>query len=251
MAGWITHLRIADEILKQLPELDSLGFCMGSIAPDCNVENEDWTAFAPSREVTHWMTGEKKLTADDEGFYRRYLAGQNALSNQESSFYWGYVAHLMTDASFYRFIHDEERWKRVYAIPEVKERLAGMPFCYENLKRAFGKTRVFAGWLAMENEYLYAHPECSYRTLLQSVQDFPSYVDYLPEGAILRKIHVMGGMPEPCAGPIDQTFFTYEEMERYIADTCQEIVKRIRRATTGRPYKGTGAFLPRTCHPEE
>lgn len=57
MAGWITHMRIADEVMKRLPGLDRLCFCMGSIAPDCNVENEDWTAFTPPREVTHWMSG--------------------------------------------------------------------------------------------------------------------------------------------------------------------------------------------------
>lgn len=28
---------------------------MGNIAPDCNEENEGWGAFAPPREVTHWM----------------------------------------------------------------------------------------------------------------------------------------------------------------------------------------------------
>ena len=150
MAGWITHMWIADEVLKQLPQLDRLGFCMGSIAPDCNVENEDWSAFTPPREATHWMTGEKKLTADYEGFYRRYLAAQNTLSFQEFSFYWGYMAHLMTDISFYRFIHDEERWKRVYSIPQVKEQLAGMPLCFASLKQVFGKKRIFAGWIAME-----------------------------------------------------------------------------------------------------
>jgi len=234
MAGWITHMRIADEVLKQLPELERLGFCMGSIAPDCTVENEDWTAFTPPREATHWMTGEKKLTADYEGFYRRYLAAQNTLSSQESSFYWGYMAHLMTDISFFRFIHDEERWKRVYSIPQVKEQLAGMPLCFSSLKQIFGKTRVFSGWTAMENEYLYAHPECSYRTVLQTVQAFPSYVDYLPEGAIPRKIRVMGGMPEPHTGPVDQIFFTHEEIEQYIADTCAEIVKAIRLLKTSK-----------------
>ena len=66
MAGWITPMRIADEVLQQLPELDRLGFCMGSIAPDCNVENEDWTAFTPPREVTHWMSGNSKYKAFED-----------------------------------------------------------------------------------------------------------------------------------------------------------------------------------------
>lgn len=60
MATWVTHLMIADGVLERLPSLDRHGFCIGNIAPDCNVENEDWTAFTPSREVTHWMQGERK-----------------------------------------------------------------------------------------------------------------------------------------------------------------------------------------------
>ena len=49
MATWITHLMIADGVLERIPNLDRHGFCVGNIAPDCNVENEDWTAFTPSR----------------------------------------------------------------------------------------------------------------------------------------------------------------------------------------------------------
>ena len=229
MAGWITHLRIADEVLKQLPELDRLGFCMGSIAPDCNVENEDWTAFTPSRETTHWMTGKEKASSDYEAFFRRHLTAAETLSFQEQSFYWGYIAHLMTDVLFGRFIHDETRWQRVYAISEISNQLAGRPFCYASLKQLFGKQRIFAGWTAMENEYLYAHPECSYRTVLPTVQNFPSYLEYLPEGAIPRKIRVMGGMPEPYTELIDQLFFTRTEVDAFITDTVSEIVKRINR----------------------
>ena len=40
MATWITHLMIADGVLERIPNLDRHGFCVGNIAPDCNVENE-------------------------------------------------------------------------------------------------------------------------------------------------------------------------------------------------------------------
>ena len=50
MATWITHLMIADGVLERIPNLDRRGFCVGNIGQDCNVENEDWTAFTPSRE---------------------------------------------------------------------------------------------------------------------------------------------------------------------------------------------------------
>ena len=53
MSTWPTHLWVADEVLKRLPQLHRRGFCVGSIAPDCNVENADWTGFTPPRQMTH------------------------------------------------------------------------------------------------------------------------------------------------------------------------------------------------------
>lgn len=53
MATWVTHLIVADEVIKKIPFLCRHEFFVGNIAPDCNVENEDWTSFIPSREVTH------------------------------------------------------------------------------------------------------------------------------------------------------------------------------------------------------
>ena len=65
MATWITHLMIADGVLERIPNLDRHGFCVGNIAPDCNVENEDWTAFTPSRE--------RKKASDCDAFCGEYI----------------------------------------------------------------------------------------------------------------------------------------------------------------------------------
>ena len=43
MATWVTHLMVADGVLQAVPTLDRHSFCVGNIAPDCNVENEDWS----------------------------------------------------------------------------------------------------------------------------------------------------------------------------------------------------------------
>ncbi len=55
MATWVTHLMVADGVLDKVSGLDRHGFCVGNIAPDCNVENEDWTEFTPPRAVTQVM----------------------------------------------------------------------------------------------------------------------------------------------------------------------------------------------------
>ena len=38
MATWVTHLMIADYVLERVPDLCRHEFCVGNIAPDCNIE---------------------------------------------------------------------------------------------------------------------------------------------------------------------------------------------------------------------
>ena len=78
MASWVTHLMVADGVLQRFPFLDRRGFCVGSIAPDCNVENADWTAFTPPREVTHWMQGDKKEASDCERFREKMITERSS-----------------------------------------------------------------------------------------------------------------------------------------------------------------------------
>jgi hypothetical protein len=121
MATWVTHLMIADRVMKQCHELNRHGFCVGNIAPDCNVENADWTHFTPSREVTHWMSEERKVASDCDSFCKEYiLKRKNEIKSQEQySFLLGYYVHLIADAAFQWFIRDDKRvkdtWRRINA----------------------------------------------------------------------------------------------------------------------------------------
>ncbi|MGN0143099.1 MAG: zinc dependent phospholipase C family protein [Roseburia sp.] len=124
MASWVTHLMVADGVLERIPELDRHGFCVGNIAPDCNVESADWKTFTPPREVTHWMAGERKKASDCDKFYTEYIINRrNEIeTKEEMSFLLGYYTHLITDAEFQRYIRDEKRvaasWARIDADPE-------------------------------------------------------------------------------------------------------------------------------------
>ena len=121
MATWITHLMIADGVLERIPNLDRHGFCVGNIAPDCNVENEDWTAFTPSREVTHWMQSERKKASDCDAFCDEYILKRKdkIKSAEEYALLLGYYCHLITDAAFQAMIRDDDRvkatWMRIKA----------------------------------------------------------------------------------------------------------------------------------------
>ena len=232
MATWITHLMIADSVLQHFPSLDRRGFCVGNIAPDCNVENEDWTAFTPSREVTHWMQGERKKASDCDAFYEEYIAKRrNRIeSTEEYAFLMGYYAHLITDAAFQKMIRDENRviaaWKRIRENEELRERSAGMEETWDNAKKLIPK-RVWVGHIySLEAEYLKAHPDSGYLTEILPLKEFPDYIDYLPKGAIVRKIGVMGYLPEINESLGEWIAISREEYEAYIGDAVQMILKR-------------------------
>ena len=232
MATWVTHLMIADSVLKHFPDLDKHGFCVGNIAPDCNVENEDWTAFTPSREVTHWMQGQRKKASDCDAFYEEYIAKRRnrIQSAEEYAFLMGYYAHLIMDAAFQKMIRDENRvkavWKRIKGNEDLRERSAGMEETWDNAKKLIPK-KVWIGHIySLEAEYLNAHPDSGYLTEILPLKVFPDYIDYLPEGAIARKIGVMGYLPKINEVLGEWIAISREEYEEYIQETIQMILKR-------------------------
>ena len=230
MATWITHLMIADSVLKHFPGLDRRGFCVGNIAPDCNVENEDWTAFTPSREVTHWMQVERKKASDCDAFYEQYIAKRRIQTPEEYAFLMGYYAHLITDASFQKMIRDEERvkavWKRIKENEDLRQHSEGMEETWDNAKKLIPK-RVWVGHIySLEAEYLKAHPDSGYLTEILPLKAFPDYIDYLPKGAIVRKIGVMGYLPEINEELGEWIALSREEYEAYIQETIQLILRQ-------------------------
>ena len=232
MATWVTHLMIADGVLEQLPGLDRRGFCVGNIAPDCNVENEDWTAFTPSREVTHWMQGERKKASDCDAFYEEYIVkrGAKIVDEEQYSFLLGYYAHLITDAAFQAMIRDENRvksvWKRIKADADLCNAAAGMDETWDFVKKLISKRDRMREIYAMEAEYLRDHPDSGYLTVILPLKEFPDYLDYLPQGSIVRKIGVMAYLPE--LDPSFAKFITISRREyaEFVESTIQQILKR-------------------------
>ncbi len=195
MASWITHTWIADRLFAMGLPLDRRGFVVGSIAPDCNIENADWSAFTPPREVTHFMHKAYKTAADYEAFYTQYLRCGIFQNEEHRAFLWGYYAHLVADVEFRLFSHDEGRiaasFARIKRIPAHREALAGQPACFETLKAYFGKRALLDDTAYYEALYLAENPDNSYDTVLRKITVFPDYLDFLPPGAIPRKIGVM------------------------------------------------------------
>lgn len=233
MATWITHLMIADRVLEKIPELDRHSFCVGSIAPDCNVENEDWTQFVPSREITHWMSDDRKVASDCERFYDEYIARrmQEIDTKEKMSFLLGYYAHLVADAEFQRYTRDPVRvasaWARIKEHPGLSEKAKGMPETWDSVKKLINRNERMKDVYTIEAEYLDEHPYSGYFTEILGLKSFPDYIDYLPKGAIVRKIGVMGYLPKKELGKFPFIMMTREEYSTFLDEATEQIVRGI------------------------
>lgn len=231
MATWVTHLMVADEVVKLMPFLCRHEFFVGNIAPDCNVENEDWTSFIPSREVTHWMGNERKMASDCNRFLNEYVKTKENLDVKEESFLLGYYAHLITDAEFQRYIRDENRveesWDRIKKHPELSQQAVGMEETWDSVKKLINGRERMKDIYSIEAEYLEKHPESGYITDIVCLEDFPDYIDYLPKGAIVRKVKVMGYMPEKEISQYPYIGMSKEEYNSFVKTSTELIVKAI------------------------
>lgn len=233
MASWVTHLIIADRVLEKVPGLCRREFCVGNIASDCNVENEDWTQFTPSREVTHWMTGGRKKVSDCDRFYEEYIEKRKQKISliQEKSFLLGYYAHLITDAELQRYIRDDKRveavWDRIKNHPELREKAKGMQKNWDSVKVLINRKELMKDIYSIENEYLEKHPNSGYLTEIIGLKSFPDYIDYLPNGAIVRKINIMGYIPQKEMGEYPYMGISREEYTLFLNQATELVIKAI------------------------
>ncbi len=106
MATWIAHLRIAENILKNMDDLDSIAFILGNVGPDSGVPNEDWSSFNPPKKITHWINEENNI--DAERFFDRYLKN-NLMEYSKYSYVLGYYIHLLTDIEWSKFFNEKKK----------------------------------------------------------------------------------------------------------------------------------------------
>ncbi len=233
MATWITHVIIADRVLERVPELDKHSFYVGNIAPDCNVENEDWTQFVPSREITHWMSADRKIATDCDRFYREYIESRKheIETEQELSFLLGYYAHLVADAEFQRYTRDAKRvascWGRIKEHLILSNKTEGMPENWDSVKKLISKNERMKDVYTIEAEYLDEHPDSVYLTEIMGLKSFPDYIKYLPKGAIVRKIGVMGYLPKKELGAYPFVAMTREEYSTFLDNAIELVIKGI------------------------
>jgi len=123
----------------------------------------------------------------------------------------------LMDRAWQRWIRDEKRvadsFCRLKAVPEMAEKLQGLPETYDTLKQVFGRTPRIRDVERLEQLYVQQNPRCSYERILRKTTNFPDIPGFLPN-AVNRKITVMA--PEVPDTPIetDFLFFAPEEYEQ-------------------------------------
>lgn len=232
MATWVTHTMIADTVLKDFPQLDARGFYIGNIAPDCNVENEDWTVFTPSREITHWMLGSRKTVSDADYFLEECVLNKDlSHCGEEWAFLLGYYSHLLTDGAFQEYIRDKRRvetvWTRIDA-SVLAEASSGMERTWDSVKRLIsGKER--RNWIELlEKEYLDANPSSGYLKYIVPLQGFPDYLEYMPAGCIERKVRIMGYVPQKRDYGLGDIAFSRDEYRFFVTSTIKLVSEKLR-----------------------
>jgi hypothetical protein len=187
MGTWISHLRIAEQLLEKRPDLSPIPFTFGSLAPDSGIPNEDTSRFDPPKEVTHFLhRGEGESQIRDWQFFERHLKGVDPHEDPDRySFLTAYYAHLICDILLVKNIN-------VTAKQEFSAEL-------EEMGRQFW-WKAKEDWYGLDVLNVQDNPGSLFWKVFM-VEPIPlSYLDYLPQAAIqqqMERIRKFYSEPEP------------------------------------------------------
>ena len=171
MGTWISHLRVAENLLSYFPKLDEVTFTFGNLSPDSGIPNADWTEFDPPKEVTHFLRkGEAENAIHDLVFYEQYLANIKPDDDIKLySFRLGYFFHLICDIMWA---------KRIGATTkrDFKELFD------KNLKKAVGIVKD--DWYGLDQLYVRDHPEHIFWRVIMTNPNPPSYLPFVQDKAL-------------------------------------------------------------------
>lgn len=173
MATWIAHLRIAENLLERIPDLDPGQFSIGNVAPDSGIPDKNWEKFNPPPKVTHFKRS-KSVHKDiaDLDFYRGYLAEVPTNDIPRFSFRLGYFFHLITDNLWTLEVGrpTSERWAEQFE--------ADRKFIWE----------VKEDWYGLDQIYVREFPDCLFWRVFLHAEPDSADLDFLPPEALPHQL---------------------------------------------------------------
>jgi hypothetical protein len=209
LATWVTHFRIAEELLKTELAVSRIGFLVGNIGPDCGLIGEDGVPHPP-KEITHFKS-EGKIDADS--FYDEYLRGKNEYNIKKFSYYLGYYIHLVID----------EEWLKVLAVKK-KEKV------YQEILDSPDYARIVKkDWYGQDFLYLKQHRHSIIWTDFQHIDDFPEYLNFFRNGQTFEQIGNITRFYQSSSIEDDHEFIylTAAEMDAFVDRAAEEIKVRL------------------------
>lgn len=97
---------------------------------------------------------------------------------------------------------------------------------WDSVKRLICKEERMKDIAAIEAEYLEQHPDSGYLTEIMGLSAFPDYIEYLPKGAIVRKVKMME-RPQKKTGKYPYIGMSREEYETYISRAVELVIEKI------------------------
>ena len=99
---------------------------------------------------------------------------------------------------------------------------------FDTIKQTVGRDALLADTVYLEGLYLASHPDNSYTAVLRRCEAFPDYLDFLPPGAIVRKIGIMA--VDIRLSDIEKTdllIFSGDEYRSFMDDVCAYVMPRV------------------------
>lgn len=218
MASWMIHLRIANELLLQLPRMDETAFVMGNIAPDSGVPNSDWSEFYPPKSITHfYKRTESGRVIDVASFCNSYFNEKliRSYSTKEYSFFLGYYYHLLTDV----------RWTEVI-LSALKN---DFPQAYvENKSKLIEHAK--GDWYDLDFLYLEKNPGFQAFSVYENAIGFDNvFMDMFSRDAFdNRRQYICGFYRSEEHGDLhrEYRYLTQEQADAFVKDTSKWLLEQ-------------------------
>lgn len=215
MASWMVHLRIADKLLNEISNLSATEFVVGNIAPDSGIPNEDWSAFTPSGDVSHYKTTDKDGLKDIhlnqyvEQFFTTEQSGK--YSSKQKSFYLGYLTHLLTDIIWvnlivrpskdkFKYLYDKDKTEWIWTL---KKDWYDLDFLFINKNPDFRSFSIYKNAVGFDNNYM----------------------DFFSKDAFENRRKYITGFYSGERENLDReyTYLKEEEMDRFVDESAEKI----------------------------